>query len=270
MDSRGHLKLSFFPILHAPGCTGITMLCNFPPNNWEDVTSKTRLVNLTWNQGGIWHSITIDDLAFGAMRSYSRFDIPSRVPQDALPLLSLSSHLLPSLSESLPWTMSGTSVPNWRATLSLSSGKTSTSYLGELDPFPAPGSLLTFVPFMQYGAAIENYMLLLNLEKSPQSRACYVEIYDCALPGQLKGKFEVYNNAISAISLDNLVFGPEDLPVIVCKGMSGIPLFFSKTHDGAWMTLEHTHPPASSVVHGKRWEAQKMLKTAWFSRLGIK
>jgi hypothetical protein len=261
--------MSFFPVLAAPGSTGQTTLYNFPPNNWEYMRKERRLVNLTWAQDGAWRSVTLGELAVGAMQSYTRADIAAKVPDDALPLLSLASTPFPECSESLPTSMQGTNMPNWRATLGLVSPLASTCYQGELDPFPAPGSLLTFAPFMQFGAGIENYMLFLNFEKSPQTRTAYVEIYDCALPEQLKGKFDVHNNAISAISLDNLGFGPEDLPVIVCKGMSGIPLFFSKTHDGAWMSLEHTHPPASSVVHGKRWDAQKMLKNAWFSRLGM-
>jgi hypothetical protein len=269
VGTRGGLKLSFFPILSAPGSSGVTTLYNFPPNNWEDASSKLRFVTLTWNQGGGWHSLTIDDLPLGAMRAYSRSDIPSAVPDDALSLLALSTHPFARISESLPKAILSNKLPNWRATLALKNNKTSVSYLGELDPFPAPGSLLTFAPFIQYGAEVENYMLFMNLEKNPQTRTASVEIYDCSYPERIKGKFEVFNNAISVISLDGLGFSPEDLPVAICKGMSGIPLYFSKTRDGEWMSLEHTHPPASSVVHGKRWEAQKLLKNVWISSLGM-
>jgi hypothetical protein len=261
--------MSFYPVLTAPGCNGQTTLYNFPPNDWEEVRKECRFVNLTWAQEGAWHSISLGKLDFGAMTTYTLSDLSAYLPNKTLPLLSLASTPFPARSKVLPLEMLSTNMPNWRATLALVSPLSSTCYLGELDPFPAPGSMLTFPPFLQFGSGIENYMLFLNFEKSPQSRAAFVEIYDCALPKQIKGKFEVHNNAISAISLDNLGFSPEDLPVIVCKGMSGIPLFFSKTHDGAWMSLEHTHPPASSVVHGKRWEAQKMLKNVWISSLGM-
>ena len=260
--------MSYYPILTAPGCTGQTTLYNFPPNNWEDMRKEHRLVNLTWAQDTVWRSVTLGELAFGAMQAYTLVDVSTHVPDDALPLLSLASTPFPESSETLPASMQGTSMPNWRATLGLVSPLASTCYQGELDPFPAPGSLLTFAPFVQFGAGIENYMLLLNLEKNPQTRTSIIEIYDSAKPSRCLGRSEVRNNAISVVSLDGLGLGPEDLPVIICKGMSGVPLFFSKTTDGACLSLEHTHPPASYVIHGKRWDAQKILKTEWFAKLG--
>jgi hypothetical protein len=262
--------MSFYPLLAAPGSTGQTTLYNFPPNNWEDMRKEHRLVNLTWAQDAEWRSVTLGGLAFGAMQAYTRADIASKVPDDALPMLSLSSAPFPERCESLPMSIHVTNMPNWRATLGLVSPLASTSYQGELDPFPVPGSLLTFAPFMQFGANIENYMLLLNLEKNPQTRTSIVEIYDAAKSSRCLGSFEVRNNAVSVVSLDGLGLGPEDLPVVICRGMSGIPLYFSKTVDGAWLSLEHTHPPASYVIHGKRWHAQKILKTEWFAKLGQK
>jgi len=260
--------MSFYPVLAAPGSTGQTTLYNFPPNNWEDMRKERRLVNLTWAQDGVWRSVTLDELAFGAMQTYTRGGIASQVPDDALPLLSLASTPFPDCSESLPAGMQGTNMPNWRATLGLVSPLASTCYQGELDPFPSPGSLLTFAPFIQFGAGIDNYMLLMNLEKNPKTRTSTVEIYDSVKPARRLGSFEVRNNAVSAVSLDGLGLGAEDLPVVICKGMSGIPLYFSKTCDGAYLSLEHTHPPASYVIHGNRWDAQRILKSNWFAKLG--
>jgi hypothetical protein len=260
--------MSFYPMLAAPGCTGQTTLFNFPPNNWEDRLKQARLINLTWAQDGVWRSEVLGKLDFGAIRTFSCADVSAHVPDDALPLLSLSHAQLPECSKSLPASMQGTNMPNWRATLGLVSPLASTCYQGELDPFPAPGSLLTFAPFIQFGSGIENYMLLLNLEKNPQPRTSTVEFYDCAKPARCLGRSEVRNNAVSAVSLDGLGLGPKDLPVVICKGMSGIPLYFSKTVDGACLSLEHTHPPASYVIHGKRWDAQKILKSNWFAKLG--
>ena len=260
--------MSFYPVLSAPDCKGQTTLYNFPPNNWEDKHKASRFVNLSWAQDGMWHSTTLGDLAFGAVRTYTRADISAYVPDDALPLLSLSSNPLPQTSQSLATSMHRTIMPNWRATLGLVSPFSSTSYQGEIDPFPTPGSLLTFAPFIQCGPEIENYMLLLNLEKNPQIRISTVEIYNSAKPNLALGSFEIYSNAISAVSLDGLGLGSEDLPVVICKDMSGIPLYFSKTANGDNLSLEHTHPPASFVIHGRRWDAQKMIKNQWFAKLG--
>jgi hypothetical protein len=260
--------MSFYPVLSAPGCIGQTTLYNFPPNNWEYQLKDARFVNLTWAQDGHWRSVALGELAFGAMQTYTRADLPAYVPEDALPLLSLASSPFPECSECLPTSMHVTIMPNWRATLGLVSPLASTCYQGELDPFPVPGSLLTFAPFVQFGSEIENYMLFLNLEKSPQTRTSTVEIYDSAVPGRCRGRLQVRNNAVSIVNLDDTGMGPEDLPVIKCNGMSGIPLYFSKTANGSCLSLEHTHPPASYVIHGKRLEAQKILKNEWFAKLG--
>lgn len=263
-----HIIVSYFPILSSPGCVGQTTLFNFPPNNWEDRRSEARFVNLTWAESGVWHSSVLDELAYGAMRTITSAEVSIYIPSGTLPFLSLSTSPLPEFSDRLPASMHGTNMPNWRATISLVSQLASTCYQGELDPFPRPGSLLTFVPFLQFGAGIENYLLLLNLEKDPQFRSSIVEIYDTALPGHLCGSLEVHNNAISIISLDGIGIGPETLPIIICKGMSAVPLYFSRTADSSYLSLEHTHPPASFVIHGKRWDAQRILKADWFLRLG--
>jgi hypothetical protein len=49
--------------------------------------------------------------------------------------------------------------------------------------------------------------------------------------------------------------------------MAFVPLYFSITTDGTFMSLEHTHPPAELVVFGKKFGAQKHLKELWFSLL---
>ena len=261
--------MSFFPILSGPNCIGRTTLHNFPPNNGEEISKSPCLVNLTWAHDGVWHSLSLDELTFGSSLSVNRRDIDQFMPEHALPLLSLSTTIYPKVSGSLPIFKLGCNTPAWRATLELVSPFTSTGYQGELDPFPVTGSLLAFPPFIQFGDGIENYMLLLNLEENPQPRATKVSIYKSCQPSDRCGLFEVQSNSISVINLDGL-FEPDDLPAVACQNMSGIPLFFSKTNDGSFLSLEHTHPPASMTIHGKRWETQKLLKQYWFKKLGCK
>jgi hypothetical protein len=157
-------------------------------------------------------------------------------------------------------------MPAWRATLGLSSNSAQTSYQGELDSFPSPGSLLTFGPFLQFGSRIENYLILLNLEISAVSRVSELGIFDTTELVS-KGSYKIRNNAVNLIPLDGHGFGLKSLPLIICKDMSGIPLYFSCTQDRGFLSLEHTHPPASLVVHGNRWEAQKLLKKRWFTKI---
>lgn len=205
-------------------------------------------------------------LAPGAMRTVTAHEVAEVVPPDAVALLSLTVSAPPSVSEVLPkLDVLHTVVPAWRATLGLSSAGGQTSYQGEIDPFPPQGTLLTFGPFMQFGANTENFLILLNIESSPKCRHAEVEIYN-ADGMALKGRFGVRTNQVNVVPLDGLGFGPTDLPVLICRGLAGIPLYFSRTVDGVHLSLEHTHPPASMVVHGRRWDIQKMLKNFWFKK----
>lgn len=259
--------MSYYPILKAPGCSGWVTLCNFPPNNWEIKSDAEKFVNVTWAEDGNWNTANLGKLSFGAMRTICMNEISGLIPAGVLPFLSLTATPLPSQSDVLPVTDTGkTNVPAWRATLGLKTDLASTSYQGEIDPFPATGSLLTFPPFMQFGEDVENYLIFLNLEAKAVDRSGLVEIYNSAAPDQLCGSFEVRSNSATAIHLDGLGLESDDLPVLICRQMSGIPLYLSRTQNGSFLTLEHTHPPASYVIHGKRWEAQKILKILWFSK----
>jgi len=258
--------MQFYPILQAPGCLGKTTLYNFPPNNWEYYPRCTQIVNLLWIANGAWHSVMIDELSYGSMRRYDHSDFSAFIEQDVFCLLCLTNSPLPRSSQLLPDIIQTTTTPTWRATLELSTTTSSTSYQGELSPFPAPGSLLTFSPLIQVDESVHNYLLLLNLEKSPMRRGALVQLYKLSNSFSLLDSFYVYNNAISAYKLDPLRFSSIDLPAIICKNMSFIPLFLSVSLDGSALSLEHTHPPASYVIHGRRRDAQKYLKNRWFSK----
>ncbi len=260
--------MSFYPILSAPGCSGVTTIYNFPPNDWEDVSRRPRVINLTWSDSNMWRSVRLGELDSGSMRTFSRDQIDIYCPPEVLPLLSLDMGPLPEWSETLPLTMARTSMPAWRATLGLRSDTSITSYQGELDPFPSQGTMLAFAPFIQYGNEIENYMLFVNLERSPKTRSGLIEIFSANEPWKLKGHFNVRSNSVTCLNLDHYNFSETELPSFACKDMCGIPLFFSKTSSGNFLSLEHTHPPVSYVVHGRRVEMQKTIKTKWFNMLG--
>ena len=262
--------MSYYPLLSAPGCTGWTTLYNFAPNNWEESRQVSRHLNVTWTDGESWHSQSLDRLNPGQSRTIRAAEVANLVPSGSLPLFSLSENELPQSAKDLPnGGAPSTAHPNWRATLGLlSEAGFRTSYQGEVDPFPAPGSLLTFGHFLQFGAGIENYLLFLNIESKPAQRAGCIEIRDATSGGALKGAFEVKGNSLTCIRLDFPDTRATDLPFMVCRSMSGIPLYFSRSQGGAYLSLEHSHPPASSVVHGQRWEAHKLLKRIWFSRTG--
>ncbi len=259
--------MSYYPILNAPNCHGWTTLCNFPPNNWEVNDRRDKLINVTWSDGNTWQTRKIGELSYGAVRTMHIDDVKDYVPEDVMPLLSMTRENLPLQSDVLPLNKPETIMPAWRAALGISTEHVQTSYQGEIDPFPSPGSLLTFCPFMQFAHDISNYLIFTNLEKSPVSREVIIEIYNANKPEKLLQTFEVKNNSATVIKLDGFEFNSEDLPLIVCKGMSGIPLYLTMLNDGTYLSLEHTHPPASYVIHGNRWGAQKIIKDRWFSMI---
>ena len=259
--------MSYYPILSAPYCSGKTTLYNFTPNNWELADRCKQYVNLTYIKDGEWCSRVIGEIEYGHCKEFTYNDIRNTISNGALPLLSLTKNKLPEISEILPaLTQNHTYEPMHRATLGLESKFTATSYQGELDPFPPQASMLTFSPFLQFGEDIENYILLLNLEKIPRNREVEVEIYD-AFSKALKKTQVSYTNQINVISLHDVEFNEKSLPVVICRGMASIPLYFSSYKQGEMLSVEHTHPPASLVVHGNRFGAQKQLKEYWFSQL---
>jgi hypothetical protein len=262
--------MPYYPLFNIPGANGWITISNFPPNNWEISKPTKKLVNLSYVEEGQWKSSTIGSLRHNQFQTFSIDNLPSISKLKTLVLFSLSSLEFPEYSDELPCldAEQKTLMPIWRSTIGLSTPFASTSYQGEIEPFNQKGSMLTFAPFLQFGEKIENYLIFLNVEKKAISRTAVLGIFNSSTK-ELKGRFLVKNNDVTVINLDELGFGATDLPLIVCKEMSGIPLYFSRTSDGSSLSLEHTHPPASFVVHGKRFEVQKKLKDIWFSNLNL-
>lgn len=259
--------MSYFPLLNAPYCTGWTTVHNYPPNNWE-IYSKVRFLNVTWTDGAIWRSHRLGELQSGQSKKIGNSEIDGIVSKGALPLFSLTDQPISAYSDTLPIAhMPKTLVPNWRATIGLKSQfGTRVSYQGEIDPFPSPSSLVSFNFFQQFGENLENYLLFMNVEFSPFLRTSILEIRDSSDPTYLLSSHEVKNNQVNIIKLSNGKIPGNCLPIILCSEISGVPLFFSSYGKGQFLSLEHTHPPSSLALHGRRLEAQKLLKRLWFSK----
>ena len=259
--------MSYFPLLNAPATKGWTDLHNFPASKWELTRNKPRYMQLLWAAHGHWHCANLGILRAGESHRIQHHELAGLIPEDATPFLALSQLELPSRMDSLPASdLPKVYLPAWRATVGLATESAHTSYQGEVDPFPVSGTMLTFGPFLQIDPTIENYLLLLNLEKSPQARTSELEAY--CVDGRCLAKFPVRNNHLNIIDLDHCGFAPDELPLFICRGMAGIPLYFSRTVDGNYLSMEHTHPPASMVLHGQRFEVQKQMKTRWLEKVG--
>ena len=260
----------FFPILSAPGCSGWTTVFNFPPNDWEDSKRISRYLNVTWTDGVTWKSYVVCKLKHGEIKRIDRDLLLKDIPENFLVLLSLTENELPNLSDTLDMgLMPTTGYPNWRGTIGLTSnvGSFEVSFQGEITPFSTSGSLLTFGHFQQFHPEIENHLLLINIEKSPRFRSGLLEIRIAASPKKLIKSITCQNNSVTSINLSDLGFSMTDLPIFICKEMSAIPLYFSRTRDGSFLSLEHSHPPAATVMSKGMFDAQKYLKNLWFSKI---
>ena len=262
--------MPFYPIIQAPYCIGRTVVHNFPANNWEKFKIIDRYVNVTYLDKGIWKSETIQKIKSGQSLGFSKNDLGFDNSNESPILLSLSDYIIQN-SEHLripDISLDATYYPVHRGSIKLISDYTSTSYQGEIIPFPSTGSFLSFPSFIQKGMGIENYMLLLNIENEPSKRKEKVYFFE-ANTRNLMGSIDVFSNYLNLIDLDQFCFDSEDLPIILCKKMSFVPLFFSTEKKGKFMSLEHTHPPASFAVHGERFLIQKYIKNFWFEELKI-
>ena len=77
----------------------------------------------------------------------------------------------------------------------------------------------------------------------------------------------VKNNSANLIELDKYNFSSNHLPVFICRSMAGIPFGLGIQKNKKMLSMEHTHPPASFVIHGDRFKVQGEIKRRWFNIL---
>jgi len=256
----------FYPILKVLEYEGWTTLSNYAPNNWENTDSGSKIIHVLWTDGNQWHSKVLTDLEYDQNLNVSTNDLSEEILQNNLAFLYPSTVKLPELMDSLPseknWV---TQVPAWRASVGIKSDKAQVSYQGEIEPFPEKASLLTFHPFLQFGE-FENFLVTINLQNSPGIKSSELEIFNSSQKLYIDSK-PIKRNTATVIPLNDYKFSPTDLPVFINKEMSAIPFGFGRTKNGQMLSLEHTHPPASFVLHGNRMAAQSGIKASWFKNL---
>ncbi len=260
--------MAFFPLLNTSIASGFSIVHNFPPNNWEPIKNCKKTIWAIYSDGEKWKTRELDPIEIGESKKYFYNDICNCFDKENQPLILLQfrNSPLPKILDTLPpHEYIYNKVPEWRATVGFSLDSSETSYQGEINPFPPKASLLTFHPFIQYHE-VNNFLLFLNVEKSPIFREEEIEIYE----GNTKsfvGKIKIKNNSANLIPLDLYNFSADQLPVFVCRSMAGIPFGLAVSHNKQMLSLEHTHPPASFAVHGSRFKVQGEIKKQWFTIL---
>jgi len=259
----------YFPMINAPGCSGWNSINFFPPNDWENQVQDNLYLYLLYIHKGNWNSSLIQKSKKLSTIKITEDQVKSITNSENIKVFCLSSSELNSSSKKLfiP-TFQSTSLPTWRAAIGIKNISNSSSYQGEIIAFKPASSFLTFAPFIQrHKDYIKNYFLFVNLESSAERRESEVVFSDIQYPNKIKTRIKVKNNFVNIIDLNKIDYENDSIPLLSCKDMAALPLFIAFNTKTNALSVEHTHPGASFVVHGQRWMAQNILKDLWFNKI---
>ena len=256
----------FYPLIKLDNFQGCTTIHNYPPNNWEPIKFSDKYIYIIWLDNNIWRTNLYDVLKINNSIDISTKDLPAEYFINNIAFLYPSSILLNDKLSELPSEINfNTITPTWRATIGIESDKTKVSYQGEIEPFPEKASLLTFHPFLQYDN-FENFLLIINLIKKPNIIESNLEIFN-GYKGEFIDSQIIKTNSATILPLNKYNFKKSDLPFFINRTSSAIPFGFGYNTDKSILSLEHTHPPASLVLHGNRFLIQSQIKSKWFNKL---
>jgi len=256
----------FYPIIKLDNFQGCTTIHNFPPNNWEKTVSSEKLIYVIWSDGFFWNTYFVSKININESIDIFTSNLPDYIFINNLAFVHASYEKLNTKLSELPtFNHFNTHTPNWRATIGIENNKTRVSYQGEIEPFPLKSSLLTFHPFLQFNE-FNNYLLLINLVKTPEIFQSNLEIYNLLNNNYISTR-KIKTNSATLISLNEFNFKINDLPVFVNRSMAAIAFGFGFNNHQTILSLEHTHPPASLVLHGNRILIQSQIKSKWFNKL---
>jgi hypothetical protein len=256
----------FFPLMKTPSLDGFCDLVYEGPNNWENRIRKPVYVYLLWSNGKYWCSKRITEMRVGDYARVTTADVDEECLATGLALIYPSLNHLETQLNSLPskkvWY---SEIPAWRNTAGFSNKFTQVSYQADIEPLPPKASLLTFHPFIQFGDVINN-LLVLNVTSDPKIQSGKISMFN-SHDKSFVAEAEIYTNSLTTIPLDLYNFKPTDLPVFYSPSIAGIPFGLGISKSGKMLSLEHTHPPASLVLHGDRSTIQGKIKKSWIEKL---
>jgi len=256
----------FFPLMKTPDLEGFLDLIYESPNNWENRIRKTIYMHLIWSESSHWKTRQIALMKKGDIFRLNTKGLDAVIMQNNLALAYPSFVPLPEKISSLPTEKTWFSeVPAWRNTSGFYNSFAQVSYQADVEPLPTKGSLMTFHPFIQF-SEIENRLVVLNATNSPEIFESTIQIYN-SNEMKLIAEEKVVTNSLTTIYLDKYEFQPSDLPIFYCPSMAGIPFGLGISSDSKMLSMEHTHPPASLVLHGDRRAIQGKIKRNWVNRM---
>jgi hypothetical protein len=252
--------------MKTPDLEGFLDLIYEAPNNWENRIRKTIYMHLIWSENSHWRTRLVAVMKKGDIFRLNTKVLDSNIIQNNLVLAYPSLSHLPEKISTLPTEKTWfAEVPAWRNTSGFYNSFAQVSYQADVEPLPSKASLMTFHPFIQF-SEIENRLVVLNATKSPELTETKIQIYNSS-EMKLIAEEKVVTNSLTTIYLDKYEFQPTDLPIFYCPKMAGIPFGLGISKDSKMLSMEHTHPPASLVLHGDRRAIQGKIKKNWISKM---
>jgi len=252
--------------MKTPDLEGFLDLIYEAPNNWENRIRKTIYMHVIWSENSHWRTRQIAVMNKGDIFRINSKDLDPIILQNnlalAYPALSPLAEKISTLPSEKTWY---SEVPAWRNTSGFYNSFAQVSYQSDVEPLPSKASLMTFHPFIQF-SEIENRLVVLNATNSPEIIESNIQIYN-SNKMKLIAEEKVKTNSLTTIYLDKYEFLPTDLPIFYCPNMAGIPFGLGISNDSKMLSMEHTHPPASLVLHGDRRAIQGKIKKNWINRM---
>lgn len=252
--------------MRTPNLDGFCDLVYEGPNNWENRVRKPVQIYLLWSNGKKWNSKKLMDMRVGDETRLTTADVGTECLGTGLALIYPSLKLLEPQLDLLPskkvWY---SEIPAWRNTSGFYNKLTQVSYQADVEPLPPKASLLTFHPFIQFGEVINN-LLVLNVTSDPKIKSGNLSMFN-SYDKSFVADSLISTNSLTTIPLDKFNFKPTDLPVFYSPDIAGIPFGLGIAKSGKMLSLEHTHPPASLVLHGDRRGIQGKIKKSWVEKL---
>ena len=256
----------FFPLMKTPNLNGFCDLVYESPNNWENRIHKPISLYLLWSNGNRWLSKKISEMNYGDEIRLVTNDIDEKCLATGLALIYPSLEPMePELSTLPSRKVWYSEIPAWRNTSGFYNEFTQVSYQSDIEPLPSKASLLTFHPFIQFGDVINN-LLVLNVTNDPKIQSGKISMFN-SFDKSFVADTLISTNSLTTIPLDVYSFKPTDLPVFYSPEIAGIPFGLGIAKSGKMLSLEHTHPPASLVLHGDRRGIQGKIKKSWIEKL---
>jgi hypothetical protein len=252
--------------MKTPSLNGFCDLVYVSPNNWENRIRRRISLFLLWSNGNRWLSKKISEMNYGDEIRLVTNDIDEKCLATGLALIypSLES-IEPELSTLPSRKFWYSEIPAWRNTSGFYNQFTQVSYQSDIEPLPLKASLLTFHPFIQFGDVINN-LLVLNVTNDPKIQSGKILMFNSFNKSFIADSL-ISTNSLTTIPLDIYNFKPTDLPVFYSPEIAGIPFGLGIAKSGKMLSLEHTHPPASLVLHGNRRAIQGKIKKSWIEKL---